>query len=147
MGRPRRQYPTARCNLSFPVADERTQAWLQAQKCPSDSMRYLIQAYVRAYGITDPLMFFPNAFSEDGSAIQISAQAPVQAPVQTAVTAAPAPVERVSAPMPVVEAQVPVPAPAPDPIKPAPRPPEPVPVTQPSQEQDSAEDIVSRYFG
>ena len=49
-----------RCNLSFPATDERTREWLRAQKCPSDSMRYLIAAYVKAYGATDPMVTFPE---------------------------------------------------------------------------------------
>ena len=137
MGRPRRRVETVRCNLSFPVADKKTKAWLDAQKCSSDSMRYLIQAYIRVYGYTDPILSFPEI-----GPVQAAPQGPettnqLQAQAQ-AVPDVPAPQPQKAKTEPVF---IPAPAPAPIPI-PAP----PAPVSPPSSGSSTGNDIVAKFF-
>lgn len=133
MGRPRRRVETVRCNLSFPVADTKTKAWLDAQKCSSDSMRYLIQAYIRVYGYTDPILSFPEI-----GPVQTASQEPEAAkPSQVQLQAAP----DVPAPRPQPAKTEPVPAPAQIPI-PAP----PAPVSPPSSGSSTGNDIVAKFF-
>ena len=133
MGRPRRRVETVRCNLSFPVADKKTKAWLDAQKCSSDSMRYLIQAYIRVYGYTDPILSFPEI-----GPVQAVPQGPETTNQPQAQAQA---VPDVPAPQPQPAKTEPAPAPAPIPI-PAP----PVPVSPPSSGSSTGNDIVAKFF-
>lgn len=133
MGRPRRRVETMRCNLSFPVADTKTKAWLDAQKCSSDSMRYLIQAYIRAYGYTDPILSFPEI-----GIIQPASQGP-EAAEQPQTQAMP----DIPVPQPQKIKTEPVPAPAPAPM-PVPTPPAPVP--PPVSGSSAGNDIVAKFF-
>ena len=131
MGRPRRRVETVRCNLSFPVADKKTKAWLDAQKCSSDSMRYLIQAYIRVYGYTDPILSFPEIGPVQAAPQGLEAAKPPQAQV----------VPDVPAPQPQPAKTEPASAPAPIPI-PAPL----APVSSPSSGSSTGNDIVAKFF-
>lgn len=135
MGRPRRRVETVRCNLSFPVADKKTKAWLDAQKCSSDSMRYLIQAYIRVYGYTDPILSFPEI-----GPVQAAPQGPETTNQPQAQAQA---VPDVPAPQPQKIKTEPVPAPAPAPM-PVPMPPAPVP--PPVSGSSAGNDIVAKFF-
>lgn len=140
MGRPRNRYEIMRKNLSFPSADKKTKAWLDAQKCPSDSMRYLIQAYVRVYGYTDPILSFPDMGAVMGG---VPAGAPEEAPPppaprQEPVRREPPVVFETPAQTPPVPVPRPVPAPAPV------SPPASAPAAPP--DRTPGDDIVAKFF-
>ena len=135
MGRPRRRVETVRCNLSLKKKKKKKKAWLDAQKCSSDSMRYLIQAYIRVYGYTDPILSFPEIGPVQAASQEPEAAKPPQAQV---VPNVPAPQPQKAKTEPVF---IPAPAPVPIPI-PAPL----APVSSPSSGSSTGNDIVAKFF-